>query len=210
MALAVVGGVVSAATGQANVQVLTLDGVVGSFGGGVPLVTPAQIVLATAFSSATNLIDFEIVPVNEILSDQYADLGVIWNDSDSRVETRFLQPAPNERIVDAQFGFPGGDSFSDIRFALSQTGFAVRFPGNLNIQLFQDDTPISSSEVLFPTGGFQEHVAGIVSDIPFNRIQIQRSTGAFYYDIFVQNVVPAPATAALLSLGVLASARRRR
>lgn len=207
-ALCATAAVSAVSLGQTEEFTLTT---VGSFSD-PPLVPESDVNQVLDFTGPIDQrITFNEVPTNTILGDQFSELGVFFNDGNSRVEDDFFNPG--EAIVDGQFNFPDGDPTIDISFTLDQTAFAVSYTGDIQFQLFDGETAVSDVTDLFvSTGDIARSVSGVTSETAFNRLVFSRSNGSgpFIDDLFVQNAVPSPAAAGVLALGGLAATRRRR
>ncbi len=113
-------------------------------------------------------IDFVGIPNGTDVTDQYEELGVVF---DPNVNVIFEHP-----IFPDGFGLIGSQLFP-ISFSLlePQNWIAVDFPGMVQFQLFLGDKLVCESELFFAFGG-NIAFAGIVSSTPFDRVIIQDPT----------------------------------
>ena len=146
-------------------------------------------------------IDFTGFPDGTFITDQYADLGVLFTDGADVI--RF---APNAFPND-EWGLDGNQQI-DLLFDTPQAYIAVDFPGFLMIELF------SGGELIYTSGllgiGGVGNFGGLISSELFDAAAI--------FDPFDDNVaiddlhfgVPAPGAVWILALvGVYATRRRR-
>lgn len=175
----------------------------------------ADVATVLDFTGPLTQLDFSGIASGTILTDQFADLGVTWTDGDTLLETDFF--FPDQVTIEGQADDNAGNDESVISFALPQTAFAVQFSGDLAVQLFSGGEAVSGLVEIQETSVFPtiiRSVAGIVSDTPFDSIVLTRinaPTGeAFYQEVFVQNVVPAPGPLTAVGLATVLAARRRR
>ncbi len=143
-------------------------------------------------------IDFTGFPEGTWITDQYADLGVLFTDGNDTIQE-------SEVFVDGH-GLRGSDTIT-IAFDSPQAYIAVDYPGAMKIELFSEGRLIYTSSNF--GGGGAGNFAGILSPDLFD--------GALLYDwvlgsVFVDDLhfgVPAPGTLALLALGAFCTRRRR-
>ena len=148
-------------------------------------------------------IDFTGFPDGTFITDQYADLGVLF-------------VGGNENIFLSDNAFPndgaglddGGFTPIAVSFDTPQAWIAVDFPGTVQFELFSGGELIYTSSAF--GGGGAGFFAGLVSTELFDAAVID-DPGDFSVAIDDLHFgVPAPATLALLALGSLFSTRRRR
>ena len=143
-------------------------------------------------------IDFTGFPDGTFITDQYADLGVVFTDGNDSV-------AVNEGFLNDGSGLDGNPSIH-LSFDVSQIYLAVDFPGDVQIDLFNGNELLSSS--VFIAGGFG-NFAGVISSQRFNAAVI---SDPILGDVFIDDLhfgVPAPPTLGLLVLASVFGRRRR-
>jgi len=145
------------------------------------------------------LIRFTEVPLGTAPTDEYVSLGV-----------RFLFDANNETESDPAYltdgiGLAGGkeNHMTFIRFVFDNPvhSLGIDFPGTLHIDLFSGSTLVSTSTNFGESG--PGHFAGVVSDVPFDRVVLSRIIADAYTDVYIDNLhVPEPVPRlAIRSLG---------
>jgi hypothetical protein len=144
-------------------------------------------------------IDFTGFPEGTFITDQYADLGVLFTDG-------------NDTIQESGVFMDGhglrGSGIITLAFDLPQAYIGVDYPGAMKIELFNEGRLIYTSSDF--GGGGMGHFAGLLSTSLFD--------GAVLSDwvdgtVFIDDLhfgVPAPGSLALLALGALCTRRRRR
>ncbi len=142
-----------------------------------------------------------------IVTDQYADLGVLFTDGND-----FINPCFSCRD---DFGLNGmGTPFLiDINLAFDRprTAVAIDFPGSARFDLFSEGELIyTSSGHLAPPG--ETAFFGLLSDQPFDAVRSfdTAGDGQFIDNLFFGDVIPAPGAMALFGLASLARSRRRK
>ncbi|MCH8165665.1 MAG: PEP-CTERM sorting domain-containing protein [Planctomycetes bacterium] len=146
-------------------------------------------------------IDFTGFPDGTFITDQYADLGVLFVGGN---ESIFLNNSfPND-------GAGLRSPFTDIvmEFDEPQLWIAVDFPGLIQFELFSAGELIYSSSA-FGVGG-AGNFAGLLSTEPFDMVAVLDPSDQVVNIDDLHFGVPAPATLALLALGGLFFSRRRR
>ncbi len=147
-------------------------------------------------------IDFTGFPDGTFITDQYADLGVLFVGGNENI---FL--SDNAFPHDGAGLFGGGPPIA-VSFDTPQAWIAVDFPGDVQFELFREGELIYTSS-LFGGGGVG-FFAGLLSTELFDGAVISDPTDA---GVFIDDLhfgVPAPGAIALLALGGLFSTRRRR
>lgn len=153
-------------------------------------------------------IDFTELPVFTDVTDQYADLGVLFTDSDSN---KIWGPSTKIFPQDG-YGLNAG-LMIELTLLTPALGIAAHFPGGLRFRLFSGDTMIFESPYLGGSG--YNFSGGVISELPFDRVQIVDQLSSIPDTFAVDNLyisfapVPAPG-AALGLLGVAAWGGRRR
>ena len=147
-------------------------------------------------------IGFTGFPDGTLITDQYADLGVLF-------------VGGNENIFLSDNGFPndgaglfGGGLLIAVAFDTPQAWIAVDFPGRIQFELFSAGELIYTSNE-FGVGGVG-NFAGLVSTELFDLAVMSDPSDM---DVFIDDLhfgVPSPPVLALLALAGLFSARRRR
>jgi hypothetical protein len=156
----------------------------------------------TAAGSHTT-ITFQGYPANTIITDQYADQGVLFTDGTDRIfpsDNLF----PNDGV-----GLNG--AFDEINLAFSQPmhHIGVDFPGAIRIWLYWQGELIHTSSAF--GGGGAGFFGGLVSDQPFDAALLaDPSGGTFIDDLYFGPPIPAPSALALLAMTALWRSRRRR
>jgi hypothetical protein len=147
-------------------------------------------------------LDFTGFEQNEVLFDQYSDLGVLF-------------PTPNAYFRPGEDLFPTDNwgatsTFGpgiNLAFDSPQQWIAADFPGDIAFRLYSDGAFV---EEIFILGGGFGNFGGIVADGLFDRVEIIDPIDGF---VSVDNVyfgVPAPGALGLFAISLLRSARRRR
>ncbi len=145
-------------------------------------------------------IDFTGLPNGTFVTDQYAELGILFTDGND-----FIHMSGSH--VNDGWGL-GGNEAIHLSFDTPQAWIAVDFPGGLKIELFKDGALIytSGNFGLGGTGNF----GGLLSSQPFDGVVL---TDWIVGDVFIDDLhfgVPAPPTLALLALASLFSRCSRR
>ncbi|MCH8150741.1 MAG: hypothetical protein IH830_00025 [Planctomycetes bacterium] len=148
-------------------------------------------------------IDFTGFPDGTFITDQYADLGILFTDGNDNI---FL--SDNAFPNDGAGLFGGGFTPIAVSFDTPQAWIAVDFPGAVQFELFREGELIYTSS-LFGGGGVG-FFAGLVSSELFDAAVILDPDDQ---SVFIDDLhfgVPAPGAIALLALASLFSTRRRR
>ncbi len=145
-------------------------------------------------------IDFTGFPQGTFITDQYADLGILFTDGNDSI---FLsEPAfPNDGA-----GLDGNGNISVV-FDTRQAWIGVDFPGDLQIELFREGRLIHTS--VFIAGGIG-NFGGIVSSELFDSVFLIDPVDAAVFIDDVHFGVPAPGALWLLAAVALLPRRRRR
>ena len=145
-------------------------------------------------------IDFTGFAQGTFITDQYADLGILFTDGN---DTFFFTPS----FINDSWGVDGNGNISVV-FDTPQAWIGVDFPGFLTIELFSAGNLIHTAE--FGFGGVG-NFGGLVSSQLFDAAVLVEGIPGFEAEIDDLHFgVPAPATLALLALATLFSTRRRR
>jgi len=149
-------------------------------------------------------IDF-VLPTQQILSEQYAHLGVHFIGGNDYAGTASGFTLDGWGV---QMSGPQTPAI-ELVFDAYQTSFAMHYPGWGGFYLFDGQTEIWHGLGL--TGSGIKFFGG-VSGTPFNRVIIYSQFGLPGADniYFGGTVVPAPSVVAVLALGALGGRRRRR
>ncbi len=142
-----------------------------------------------------------------VVTDQYADLGVLFTDGNDFVSSCFscrdetaLDGAATPILIDI-----------NLAFDRPRTAVAMDFPGSASFELFREGELIyTSSGHLAPPG--ETVFLGLLSDQPFDAVRIfdPGESGAFIDNLFFGDVIPAPGAMALFGVAAFAGRRRRR
>ncbi len=142
----------------------------------------------------------------EIVTEQYADLGVHFTDGDDYgvMQNNFLDG----------FGIKGhffnGGTIT-VEFDSPQMWVAANFLGPLKISLYDGDTFLGSKSTASP--GIGNKFFGVVSDVQFNKVIIEDFADGlpFVDDLHFGGPIPAPGVlAAFLAAAGLCTRSRRR
>ncbi len=143
--------------------------------------------------------DFTGFPAGTFITDQYADLGILFTDGNDSIDV-------NAAHMNDGWGLDGNPDMH-LSFDTPQAYVAVHFPGDVQIDLFSGDIFIHSS--VFIAGGLG-NFGGVISSQLFDAVVI---SDPVFGDVFIDDLhfgVPAPPTVALLALASLFCARSRR
>jgi len=147
-------------------------------------------------------IDFTGFAEGTKITDQYADLGVLFG-SDIAIHLSSFQDGAG------LFGGGGGSSAIEIWFAEPVTAVAVDLLGDVQFELYQGEQLAYSSTVFGePVPSF----AGLISSEPFDAVKI---LDPFDSEVFIDNLyfappIPGPSVLALLGVVFVGIVRRRR
>ena len=143
-------------------------------------------------------IDFTGFPEGTFITDQYADLGVLFTDGNDNIDF-------NRGYLNDGWGLRGSDTIT-IAFDSPEAYLAVDFPGDIQIDLFAAGNLIYSA--VFIAGGVG-NFAGLVSTELFDSALLSDYVGSVHIDD-LHFGVPAPGALPLLALGALCTRRRGR
>jgi len=155
----------------------------------------------------TTTINFTGHKHGEPLTDQYADIGVTFDDVGP---LSFWEDAS---FVNDGWGFRGWNG-AWIHFDEPMNWIAADFPGNLGYELYSGDDLIYTSFEL-GMGGLGQF-GGLISDKPFDRVFLWKMpSGPFQeFIVFVDDLhfgaLPAPGALSVFALALFAGRRRRR
>jgi len=143
----------------------------------------------------------------EPLTDQYADLGVTFDNVGP------LSIWESGSFLNDGWGFRGWNG-AWIHFDQPMNWIAAEFPGNLGYELYSGDDLIYTS-FLFGVGG-TGNFGGLVSEKAFDRVFLwEPPSGPFqefiiYVDDLHFGALPAPGALSVFALALFAGRRRRR
>jgi MprA protease rhombosortase-interaction domain-containing protein len=147
-------------------------------------------------------IDFTGFPDFTIITDQYADLGILFTDGSDWI--RLYGDYPDGAGLEGGLG----DDI-EISFDAPMHWIAVDFVGFAQFELFRDGELIYTSYVF---NHIPSTFAGLFSTEPFDAVVLDDPTAGF---ITIDNLhfgppIPAPGAGALLFIGLTAFGHRRR
>ncbi len=143
-------------------------------------------------------IHFNEVPKHTFITDEYADLGVIFTDGDDQITF-------GESFLNDDWGLDGNGDINVV-FDMPQLWIAVDFPGGMQFQLFREGALVYDSTAWVPGGA--GNFLGIVSSEFFDAARIIDPLGEAEIDD-LHFGVPGPSGLGLLMLGVVTTRRRR-
>jgi len=146
-------------------------------------------------------IDFTGFAEGTVITDQYADLGVLFG-SDI---VGHLSGLPDGAGL---FGGGGASSAIEIWFAQPVTGVATDFLGDVLIELYSGNDLVYTSSYF----GYFSKFGGLVSTEPFDAAKI---LDPFDSEVFIDNLyfappIPGPSALGLLGVAFVGIVRRRR
>jgi hypothetical protein len=148
-------------------------------------------------------VDFVLPPSPTPITDQYADLGVVF--SGAAYSHASMGVFPNDGW--GLFGIGGAWA----HFDTPQHWIAVDYPGSIQFQLFRKGELVyTSTYFFFPGVG---NFAGLVSEVPFDEVFLRRLDSPYNIaidDLHFGGLVPGPGGMALLALAGFAGRSRRR
>jgi len=153
-------------------------------------------------------VTFADLPLNMLVTEQYAGLGVHFTDTDGNW---VLGPTPT--YPQDEFGLNGNVSV-ELTFDAPMWSFASFFPGKAKFAFFHGDLPMFTSELLGGSG--TNFFAGFTTDLAFDRVlivggppDIFGNPDKVFFDDFYFSSVPAPARLSGFSVLLLSSRRRK-
>ena len=147
-------------------------------------------------------IGFTGFPDGTFITDQYADLGVLFTDGFDNIACCSKNTFPNDGA-----GLDGHSAIH-LSFDSPQAWIAVHFPGAVKFELFSGGDLIYTSSNF--GGGGTGFFAGLLSSDLFDAVVL---SDPFVGDVFIDDLhfgVPAPPALAVLALASLFSPRSRR
>ena len=146
-------------------------------------------------------IGFTEFPNGTFVTDQYADLGILFTDGNDIIVCCGKETFPEDGA-----GLDGNGDIA-VAFDTPQLWIGADFPGLLRIELYQDGRLfyVSDDYGQNPVGNF----VGLLSNEPFDAALLIDAAGEAEIDD-LHFGVPAPGTLPLLALGALGTRRRRR
>ncbi len=155
-------------------------------------------------------ITFAELPHYTLVSDQYAELGVLFTDPFPNL---ILGPFPDSFLQDG-WGLSGSIAVH-LEFAETMVAFAAHFPGFAVFKFFRDGEMVFQSPLM--GGGGLDWFAGFSVTGGFDRLEITGKPPLFpdlidvvNFDNFYFKAIPAPgAVVALLIAGLAGGGRRR-
>ena len=144
-------------------------------------------------------IDFTGFDVGTFITDQYADLGILFTDGNDSIQH-------TASFVNDGAGLDGNGDIS-VAFDTPQLWIGVDFPGAMQIELYTEGRLSFTSFVYVPGG--VGNFFGLVANKPFDAAVLIDPLGEAEIDD-LHFGVPTPGTLALLALGALCTHRRRR
>jgi hypothetical protein len=147
-------------------------------------------------------IDFTGFPDGTIIVEQYADQGIHFTDGIDVIHHVAAYVNDGQGLIGA---------FDEIAVAFDQPMYtiAVDFPGFVQFELFDQGELIYTSTIF--TQGLVGNFAGLVSTRPFDAAIILDPTGGVSIDdLHFGPPIPGPASAALLTMALVAAPCRRR
>jgi hypothetical protein len=153
---------------------------------------------------AFTTIDFTGFEPLTLITDQYADLGVLFTDeNDVTVHSWDVFVNDGEGLEGSNF-----DDQITVEFDLPHLWFAVDHAGSAFIDVYDDDIFLGTFEHFAGGAG---KFTGIVSDLAFNKIVIHRGGDSPPFIDDLHFGIPAPGAIAVLALaGLLGTGSRRR
>lgn len=154
-------------------------------------------------------ITFTEFPHNTPITNQYADLGVHFTDTDGNWT---IATAPGTYPQDGM-GL-NGNILIELTFDQPMWAFASHFPGIAYFHFFSGEQLLFSSPLFGSGVGI---FAGFTSEVPFDRVQIHGLPpnpfgvpDKVFIDNFYFAAIPSPAGLAVMMLAGLSTTRRRR
>jgi MYXO-CTERM domain-containing protein len=150
-------------------------------------------------------ITFQGFPEHTLITDQYADLGVLFTDRHDfiRYNDSFLNDGVGLGSTDLIYGT------IHMSFAEPLYAIASDFLGIIDIQLFSDGRMIYGSD---PFDDSQSRFGGLISTVPFDAVVIRDPSNGVVVidDLYFGPPIPAPGALAAFAVVALLQRRRRR
>jgi len=153
-------------------------------------------------------VTFADLPLNTLVTEQYANLGVHFTDTDGNW---VLGPTPT--YPQDQFGLNDNVSV-ELTFDAPMWSFASFFPGDAKFSFFAGDVHLFTSGLL--GGGGINKFAGFTTDVAFDRVLIVGgppdvfgNPDKVFFDDFYFSSVPAPGALSWFTVMFWGSRRRR-
>jgi len=154
-------------------------------------------------------ITFADLPVNTLVTEQYASLGAYFTDTNGNWVIGYF---PATYVQDG-WGLNGNSSV-ELTFDAPMWSFASFFPGLAKFSFFADDVHLFTSDLLGGSG--TNKFAGFTTDIAFDRVfivggppDIFGNPDKVFFDDFYFSSVPAPGVLCGFAVMLLGSRRRR-
>ncbi len=144
-------------------------------------------------------IDFTGFSEGTFITDQYADLGVLFTDGNDTISV-------NDGFLNDGSGLRGSDTIT-IAFNSPQAYIGVDYPGGMKFELF------SEGQLFFTAINDSAGVGNFLGVLSTELFDTAILSDPNLTDVFIDDLhfgVPAPGTLALLALGALCMCRRRR
>ena len=158
-----------------------------------------------ALAGDVTAVTFTEYPAFTVITDQYADLGVIFTDGNDFVGMH------GTSVIDSHW-LSGSDSDSiTVQFDAPRRAVGAHFPGVLFFELYNGDQLLYVS-TQFPDI-FSHTFAGLVSAIPFDRVVLASwllVPTATIDNLYFGPPVPAPGILTVMAAGFLLRNKRRR
>ena len=159
----------------------------------------------SALAGDVTAVTFTEYPAFTVITDQYADLGVIFTDGNDFVGVH------GTSVIDSHW-LSGSDSDSiTVQFDAPRRAVGAHFPGVLFFELYNGDQLLYVS-TQFPDI-FSHTFAGLVSAIPFDRVVLASwllVPTATIDNLYFGPPVPAPGILTVMAAGFLLRNKRRR
>jgi len=147
-------------------------------------------------------LDFTGFPQFTVITDQYADLGVVFPEGNEFVLGESFETFPQDG-----WGLRAGETMT-LEFDAPINAIASDFPGGLSMDLFRDGQLVGDSSDFGVSGAGQ--FGGLISNEPFDMAVLSAIGITFSIDDLHFATVPTPATFVLLPGLILFSRSRRR
>lgn len=152
------------------------------------------------------LVDFVGLESLEVLSIQYAGMGVHFTDGD---DFAMNDPDTDAFPLDGSGANSGPDGFFTMTFNAPQRAFGAHFAGALSFSLLMDGEVIYTTDMFGGSGG--AFFGGIVSTVAFDEVIVFDPLDSFAnMDNFYFSAMPVPTPGVGFLLGTLFLRSRRR